>query len=168
MAVARISKKLSFGSSTLFTADVALPMVVRTEYWHKILIGILKKSTDKYQFYLTVRETLQELRSKSCYNSNINFDKCLSEEVLILSIVKTTLCSSKSRHLNNILPMGNFNMQNTYIKSCLSSLTISKYYYRTRAIISRSRFEAALVYKPRILSLKNEEFTFLVHKLSAI
>jgi hypothetical protein len=26
--------------------------------------------------------------------------------------------------------------------------------YRTRAIISRSRFEAALVYKPRILSFK--------------
>ena len=25
--------------------------------------------------------------------------------------------------------MGNFNMQNTYVKSCLSSLTISKYYY---------------------------------------
>ena len=40
--------------------------------------------------------------------------------------------------------------------------------YRTRAIISRSRFEAALVYKPRILSLKNEEFSFLEHKLSAI
>ena len=40
--------------------------------------------------------------------------------------------------------------------------------YRTRAIISRSRFEAALVYKPRILSLKIEEFPFLVHKLSAI
>ena len=40
--------------------------------------------------------------------------------------------------------------------------------YRTGAIISRSRFEAALVYKPRILSLKNEEFPFLVHKLSAI
>ena len=40
--------------------------------------------------------------------------------------------------------------------------------YRTRAIISRSRFEDALVYKPRILSLKNEEFSFLVHKLSAI
>mgnify|MGYP002051825917 CR=1 FL=1 len=40
--------------------------------------------------------------------------------------------------------------------------------YRTRAIIGRSRFEAALVYKPRILSLKNEEFPFLVHKLSAI
>ena len=40
--------------------------------------------------------------------------------------------------------------------------------YRTRAIISRSRFEAALVYKPRILSLKNEDFPFLVHKLSAI
>ena len=34
--------------------------------------------------------------------------------------------------------------------------------YRTRAIISRSRFEATLVYKPRILSLKNEEFPFLV------
>ena len=30
--------------------------------------------------------------------------------------------------------------------------------YRTRAIIGRSRFEAALVYKPRILGLKNEEF----------
>ena len=27
--------------------------------------------------------------------------------------------------------------------------------YRTRAIISGSQFEAALVYKPRILSLKN-------------
>ena len=39
--------------------------------------------------------------------------------------------------------------------------------YRTRAIIGRSQFEAALVYKPRILSLKNEEFPFLVHKLSA-
>ena len=40
--------------------------------------------------------------------------------------------------------------------------------YRTRAIISRFRFEAALVYKPRILGLKNEEFPFLVHKLSVI
>ena len=40
--------------------------------------------------------------------------------------------------------------------------------YRTCAIIGRSRFEAALVYKLRILSLKNEEFPFLVHKLSAI
>ena len=34
--------------------------------------------------------------------------------------------------------------------------------YRTRAIIGRSRFEAALVYKPRILSLKKEEFPFVV------
>ena len=40
--------------------------------------------------------------------------------------------------------------------------------YSTRAIIGRSRFEAALVYKPRILGLKNEEFPFLVHKLSLI
>ena len=40
--------------------------------------------------------------------------------------------------------------------------------YRTRAIIGRSRFEAALVYKPRILGLKSEEFPFLVHKLSVI
>ena len=38
--------------------------------------------------------------------------------------------------------------------------------YRTRAIISRSRFEAALVYKPRILGLKIEEFLFLVHNWS--
>ena len=35
-------------------------------------------------------------------------------------------------------------------------------------MIGRSRFEAALVYKPRILRLKNEEFPYLVHKLSAI
>ena len=35
--------------------------------------------------------------------------------------------------------------------------------YRTRAIIGRSRFEAALVYKPWILGVKNEEFPFLVH-----
>ena len=40
--------------------------------------------------------------------------------------------------------------------------------YRMRAIIGRSRFEAALVYKPRILGLKNEEFPFLVHTLSVI
>ena len=40
--------------------------------------------------------------------------------------------------------------------------------YRTRTIITRSRFETALVYKPRILDLKNEEFSFLVHKLSVI
>ena len=40
--------------------------------------------------------------------------------------------------------------------------------FRTRAIIGRSWFEAALVYKPRILNLKNEEFPFLVHKLFAI
>ena len=40
--------------------------------------------------------------------------------------------------------------------------------YRTRAIIGRSRFEAALVYKPRILGFKSEEFLFLVHKLSVI
>ena len=40
--------------------------------------------------------------------------------------------------------------------------------YRTRAIITRSRFETTLVYKPRILGLKNEEFSFLVHKLSVI
>ena len=40
--------------------------------------------------------------------------------------------------------------------------------YRTRAIIGRSRFEAALVYKPHILGLKNEEFPFLVYKLSVI
>ena len=31
--------------------------------------------------------------------------------------------------------------------------------YRTRAIITRSRFETALDYKPRILGLKNEELT---------
>ena len=29
--------------------------------------------------------------------------------------------------------------------------------YRTRAIITRSRFETALDYKPRILDSKNEE-----------
>ena len=42
------------------------------------------------------------------------------------------------------------------------------YKYRTRAIITRSRFETALDYKPRILGLKNEEFPFLVHKWSVI
>ena len=48
------------------------------------------------------------------------------------------------------------------------SIASTKTKYRTRAIIGRSRFEAALVYKPRILGLKNEEFPFLVHKLSVI
>ena len=41
-------------------------------------------------------------------------------------------------------------------------------YYRTRAIITRSWSETALVYKPRILGLKNEEFSFLVHRWSVI
>ena len=36
-----------------------------------------------------------------------------------------------------------------------------RFRYRSRAIIGRSRFEAALVYKPRILGLKNEEIPFL-------
>ena len=40
--------------------------------------------------------------------------------------------------------------------------------YRTRAIIARSWSETALVYKPRILGLKNEEFPFLVHKWSVL
>ena len=40
--------------------------------------------------------------------------------------------------------------------------------YRTRAIITRSWSETALIYKPRILGLKNEEFSFLVHKWSVI
>ena len=40
--------------------------------------------------------------------------------------------------------------------------------YRTRVIIARSRSETALKYKPRILGLKNEEFPFLVNKLSVI
>ena len=44
----------------------------------------------------------------------------------------------------------------------------SKSKYRTRAIIARSWSETALVYKPRILGLKNEEFLFLVHKYSVI
>ena len=40
--------------------------------------------------------------------------------------------------------------------------------YRTRAILTRSWSETALVYKSRILGLKNEEFLFLLHKLSVI
>ena len=38
----------------------------------------------------------------------------------------------------------------------------------TSDIITSSRFEAALDYKPRILAPKIEEFLFLVHKLSVI
>ena len=41
-------------------------------------------------------------------------------------------------------------------------------YYRTRAIIGRSWFEAALIYKSRMLDLKSEEFLFLVDKLSVL
>ena len=48
----------------------------------------------------------------------------------------------------------------------MALVEISK--YRMRAIITRSSSETALVYKPRILGLKNEEFSFLVHKWSVI
>ena len=40
--------------------------------------------------------------------------------------------------------------------------------YRTRVIITRSWFETALDYKPRILGPKKDEFYCLVHKLSVI
>ena len=40
--------------------------------------------------------------------------------------------------------------------------------YRTRAILTRSWFETALDYKPRILGQAIEEFPRLVHKLSVI
>ena len=53
-------------------------------------------------------------------------------------------------------------------ESWVWKMTKSQNDYRTRAIIGRSWFEATLVYKPRILGLKNEEFSFLVHKLSVL
>ena len=40
--------------------------------------------------------------------------------------------------------------------------------YRMQAIVTRSWSVTALVYKLRILGLKNEEFSFLVHKWSVI
>ena len=49
-----------------------------------------------------------------------------------------------------------------------SEVRYSAIQYHTRAIIGRSQFEATLVYKPRILGLKNQEIPFLVHKLSVI
>ena len=76
--------------------------------------------------------------------------------------------------LFNSLEYGPFKEQSTLNSNWLPMskaellFSMSKIRYRTRAIIGRSRFEAALIYKPRILSLKNEEFPFLVHKLSAI
>ena len=59
-------------------------------------------------------------------------------------------------------------IMHTTFSSMLSCFYSYFFGYHTCAIIGRSQFEAALVYKPRILSLKNEEFPFLVHKLSAI
>ena len=47
-------------------------------------------------------------------------------------------------------------------------LTMQNNEYRTLATITCSWSVTALVYKPRILGLKNEEFPFLVHKLSVI
>ena len=44
-------------------------------------------------------------------------------------------------------------------------LELTPFKYRTRAIITRSRFEAALDYKPQVF-LKN--YLFLVNKLSAV
>ena len=58
--------------------------------------------------------------------------------------------------------------RNVWGRENRSSPYFERLAYRTRTIIGRSRFEAALVYKPRILGLKNEEFPFLVHKLSVI
>ena len=70
--------------------------------------------------------------------------------------------------LNARPPFGTVYILGQYALSFCCLLFWSSLNYRTRAIIGRSRFEAALVYKPRILSLKNEEFPFLVHKLSVI
>ena len=50
------------------------------------------------------------------------------------------------------------NLQNIQLKSV----------YRMRAIITRSWFETAFNYKPRILEQKIKEFPVLVYKLSVI
>ena len=62
-------------------------------------------------------------------------------------------------------PLGlEINAVNTGIKSKEAHVSemlyilLLNYVYRTRAIITRSWSETALVYKPRILGLKNEEF----------
>ena len=64
--------------------------------------------------------------------------------------------------INNLNTMIGIINSRLFFRQEFMSELLKNIIYRTRAIISRSRFEAALVYKPRILSLKNEEFPFLV------
>ena len=60
--------------------------------------------------------------------------------------------------MQQYLPLGNIQ------KEAVSNLALGLFsIYCTRAIIGRSRFEAALVYKQRIIGFKNEEFPFLVN-----
>ena len=66
----------------------------------------------------------------------------------------------------NRLPQNNFFL--LYLQQGGHKVDIHTHIYRTRAIITRSWFETALDYKPRILDPKIEEFPCLVHKLSVI
>ena len=54
----------------------------------------------------------------------------------------------------------------TGIEKCVILQLGNLHNYRTCAIITRSRFETALNYKPRIVDQKIEEFPCLLHKLS--
>ena len=100
------------------------------------------------------------LNSNSIYHLSKNVN---SKLVLIFKKTKLEFCShffSFWTKLDQKCPSNS--------KLEIGDNKIAKFVYRTRAIIARSRSETALEYKPRILGLKNEEFPFLVHKLSVI
>ena len=104
---------------------------------------------------------------KCCRLSNIFHFYCLS-----------TICYTyyKAKYAPNICPSwnplplncGKAKATKDKISPSSHSSWLFSTNYRMLAIITRSWSETALVYKPRILGLKNEEFSFLVHKWSVI
>ena len=83
-------------------------------------------------------------------------------EIVTLSVNGIVKSKSQSDLMNGVVTLG---VKKEYGKYVSFEVHIK---YRTRAIITRSWSVTTLVYKPRILGLKNEEFPFLVHKFSVV
>ena len=96
---------------------------------------------------------------------SVSSDKSVDHDFVLLT---NTMSSGQSLNIVVRIPVRVINNDCKFKKNITICLICHWNAYRTRAIIGRSRFEATLVYKPRILGLKNEEFPFLVHKLSVI
>ena len=84
--------------------------------------------------------------------NNADWMILLQVSEMIKNVFKNNIWEGK-RKLENVFDIRDYIPREKTNYDTSGNLGIT---YRTRAIISRSRFEAALVYKPRILGFKKE------------